>query len=322
MGYRDTVNGRKFKATLLGLAFYARFLPSFTQWGYAMRRLTWSRERSTFEGRHWLVTGASAGLGKAIAQAAASAGARVTAVARASDRLATLASPQITPMACDFSSMADTRRFLGEFLARGEPVDVLVNNVGVLNDAHQLTAEGHEASYAINLLSQFLLTETLLAERAFAPQATVITMTSGGAYHAPLIVRELDLREASQFDGTTAYALHKRAQIVLDELWRARTQASGAGPAFYVMHPGWVDTEGVRRSLPNFRRWLRPLLRDAAAGIDTAMWLAAQRPVSPAGAHVWFDRKPRAAHFFARTRAGDDARTLVAHLQRDLQPRV
>lgn len=315
------------KAIALALAFYLRFLPSFTQPGYAVRRWAWRKESLDFSGQHWLITGASAGLGRALAVAAAAAGARVTAVARASDRLVALGvasertAGRIETMPCDFSSIADTRRWLAEFLARGTRVDVLVNNVGVLNDAHELTAEGHEASYAINLLSHYHITESLLARAAFAPGARVIGMTSGGAYHAPLCVALLDVKDSAHYDGTRAYALHKRAQIALDAHWRAR-HADPAGPQFYVMHPGWVDTEGVRRSLPNFRRYLAPLLRDDAAGIDTALWLAARRPACPAAAHVWFDRKPRTAHVFERTRHGDAVATLLAQLERDLQPRV
>ena len=61
------------KAIALALAFYLRFLPSFTQPGYAVRRWAWRKESLDFSGQHWLITGASAGLGRALAVAAAAA---------------------------------------------------------------------------------------------------------------------------------------------------------------------------------------------------------------------------------------------------------
>ena len=48
------------------------------------------------------------------------------------------------------------------------------------------------------------------------------------------------------------------------------------------------------------------MLRDGRSGADTAVWLAAVRPEQPAGECVWFDRKPRAAHVYAHTRASRD----------------
>ena len=91
------------------------------------------------------------------------------------------------------------------------------------------------------------------------------------------------------------------------------------GIAFYVMHPGWADTDGVKRSLPRFRKILRPILRDAASGADTALWLAGTRPAQPERELVWFDRAIRPAHVYERTRASKDTpQSLVAYLESEL----
>jgi len=133
----------------------------------------------------------------------------------------------------------------------------------------------------------------------------------------PLMVEALRM-PAHAYNGVLAYGLHKRAQVVLTDWWRNRHRARGL--SFYVMHPGWADTEGVRTSLPRFRRLLGPVLRDEAQAADTALWLAAQRPVQSRDDLVWFDRKARPAHVFARTRksAGTPAE-LVALLEEELQ---
>lgn len=307
------------------VAFYGRFTLSFTQVGFVVRRLSWPSHTSNYSGQHWVVTGASGGLGGAIVLAALAGGARVTAVARDAAKLdalrerarsAGLPAPRIET--CDFSLQADTHSLLGRLCDTGQAVDVLVNNVGVLLDDHALTREGRETSYVTNLLSHYLLTEGLIRRGAMhPPDSLVVNMTSGGAYNVPLSSALLDVRDASKFNGTVAYAFHKRAQIVLNEHWR--TVHGGRGVAFYVMHPGWADTDGVKRSLPRFRRILKPVLRDELSGSDTCMWIAATRPTQPAGEGVWFDRKLRPAHVYPRTVASrDTAATLVAALEADL----
>ena len=84
---------------------------------------------------------------------------------------------------------------------------------------------------------------------------------------------------------------------------------------FYVMHPGWVDTEGVRTSLPGFRRLFRRILRTPEQGADTAIWLAAERPEPPAEG-IWLDREPQPEHVTRHTRTEPELRQqLVAELQ-------
>jgi dehydrogenase/reductase SDR family protein 12 len=318
---------------LLGsLIFYGRFAPSFTRLGYVWRRLGARPVALDLRGQAWVVTGASAGLGRALALAATAAGAEVAALARPSAALAGLGSEgkaaaagggRLLAEACDLSSQRDTARWLRQRIASGRPVDVLVNNVGVLPLECRVNAEGREASYATNLLSHFQLTETLAAHGLLGGQpgegrrALVLNMTSGGAYAVPLALSRLDTTDPAQFDGTAAYAFHKRAQIALTAHWRSTLGPRGID--VHALHPGWVDTEGVRRSLPRFRRSFGPLLRDAAQGIDTALWLAAIRPPPPEPDRLWFDRRVCDAHAFAATRRSSDTpAALAAALAADL----
>lgn len=307
------------------LAFYGRFLPSFTQPGYRLRHVFWPRFAPSFTGQHWLVTGGSGGLGREMVLAALRGGATVTAAARDPAKLAALAADAaaaglagLDTEVCDFTSVADTQRLVERLVARaadtGRRIDVLMGNVGVLQDALVTTPEGHEASFVSNILSHHQLVEALLARGTLGTGAAVIEITSGGAYTVPLATAMLDVTDPARYDGVAAYTFHKRAQISLVAHWRAAHAASGV--AFYAMHPGWVDTAGVQRSLPRFRKLLRPLLRDARSGADTAVWLAAQRPAQPAGECVWFDRKPRPAHVYPHTRdARDTPDSLAAFLR-------
>ena len=82
---------------------------------------------------------------------------------------------------------------------------------------------------------------------------------------------------------------------------------------------GWADTDGVKRSLPRFRKILKAVLRDTASGGDTAIWLAATRPPQPQRDVVWFDRKPRTTHVYERTRLSKETpQSLALWLDQEL----
>jgi dehydrogenase/reductase SDR family protein 12 len=307
------------------VGFYSRFTGSFTQVGYRWRSLSWDRFTPDYRGQHWLVTGGSGGIGRHIVLEAARAGATVTAVARSEPKLAVLREDArqagiqgVATECCDFTLQSDTERLLRRLEGAGRKFDVLVNNVGVLLDDLSVTAEGRESSFVSNLLSHYQLTEGLIRAGLLAgPKATVINMTSGGGYNMPLMVAMLNVTDPAKYNGVFAYGFHKRAQIVLNQYWRDTYGSRGI--AFYVMHPGWADTDGVKRSLPRFRKILRPILRDAAAGADTALWLAGTRPTQPEHELVWFDRAIRPAHVYDRTRTTQNTpRSLVAYLESEL----
>ena len=85
-------------------------------------------------------------------------------------------------------------------------------------------------------------------------------------------------------------------------MWAERTP----NVVFHAMHPGWADTPGVAESLPAFRRAVGPLLRTAAQGADTLVWLAADdhEPLASSGG-FWLDRRRRALHRLPHTALSD-----------------
>jgi len=235
----------------------------------------------------------------------------VLAVARNGDKLRKLresagtGSARIETVAVDLSLQSEVQRLIDSLARAGQRFDALVNNVGVLLDDHSFTAEGRETSFATNLLNHYLLTEGLISRDLLNEAAVVINMSSGGMYNVPLMIAPLNLPTAKGYNGVAAYGFHKRAQVVLARHWNV--QHGHRGWTFYTMHPGWSDTDGVKRSLPRFRRILKSILRDSEGGADTALWLAAIRPAVPQRDHIWFDRKARRAHVFQRTRQSPDS---------------
>jgi dehydrogenase/reductase SDR family protein 12 len=302
--------------------FYGRFAPSFSAIGYWARRPFWGRLTADFHGQTWLVTGASGGIGRAIVLEAERRGARVIAVARSAEKLERLAAEasgngEILPMAVDLSLMAETVALVERLRAEERPVNVLINNVGALIHTHRLTAEGKESAFALNILNHYLLTERLLQASLLAAGGTVVNMSSGGMYNAPLMVDRMNVTDPAKYAGVFAYAVHKRGQAELTRYWQER-YGDERDLRFYVMHPGWTDTEGVQTAMPRFRRILRLILRNGQQGGDTAIWLAATRPVAdPAG--FWFDRKPRSAHAYPATRqTRDTPEYLARYLDREI----
>ena len=68
-------------------------------------------------------------------------------------------------------------------------------------------------------------------------------------------------------------------QVALAPLMQERWRTDGI--TVHTMHPGWADTPGVASSLPLFKKVTGPVLRDATAGADTVVWLAATEPAPP-----------------------------------------
>lgn len=285
------------------IAFYCRFTPSYSAMGFHARRLFWGRVKAEFAGQTWLVTGGSEGIGGAAARSAAAGGATVICVARDIGKLKAFAASvkgpgKVVSEVADFSLQNDIRLLLARLEERGTRIDVLINNVGIQKRDQILTREGLETSFATNILGHYFLTRELLGRKILSENATVIEVSSGGMYNHAMVVKDLNLT-GEGYLGVRAYGLSKRAQVMLTRYWREKYADSGK--FFYVMHPGWVDTASVGRSMPRFRAMLKSVLRDHAQGADTIAWLAATRPTQRADESIWFDRKERPVHIYAHT---------------------
>lgn len=299
------------KKLLGALVFYARFAAPFSRIGH--RRRVRATLAANFGGQRWVVTGATGGIGRAIALGAAARGARVLALARDEAKLYALVRDakgpgRIEPVQVDLSSMRDLRRAASAIAAAGH-VDVLVHNVGVMLHDFGRTDEGAERSFATNLLGHWVLDRTLREGGALDARSAIISMSSGGMYGAALSLGQLEAGDAAGHDGFLAYAQHKRAQVELTRYWNA---LGPDAPKAWVMHPGWVDTDGVRSTLPGFRKAFGRILRNADEGADTALWLAAVRP--PVGEGIWLDRQRDPEHAFGFTREGAGSEALAAWL--------
>jgi dehydrogenase/reductase SDR family member 12 len=298
---------------------------SFSRPGFRIHALAFRPEDLAVDlsGRRCLVTGANSGIGFETARALAARGAELVLLCRsrergaeAADRIrADGAGRSVRVEALDVSSLAAVRE-VGARLAGAGPVDVLVHNAGVLPAERSETAEGLELTWATHVAGPHLLTKLLRPALERSADARVVWVSSGGMYARRLRLDDLAWRERRPYDGVTAYAETKRAQVVLAELWAERLR--DAGVLVVSMHPGWADTPAVRSSIPGFHRVTRPILRTPAEGADTVVWLAAAPRARIESGRFYFDREPRRAYWIPGTReSADDRRALWKRLEAD-----
>ncbi|MGB8650762.1 MAG: SDR family NAD(P)-dependent oxidoreductase, partial [Mycobacteriales bacterium] len=204
---------------------------------------------------------------------------------------------QAEAVVCDVSSLASLAAFTSSWTG---PLDVLVNNAGVMPPSRELTGEGIELTFATNVLGPFVLTDRL--SRRLPPGGRVINVTSGGMYGQRL---DGDLQNVD-YTPVKAYARTKRAEVVLTELWAERLRDQGV--VVHAMHPGWADTPGVQSSLSRFAKVMRPILRTPEQGADTIVWLGAAPEALASTGRLWHDRRERPTYLFGLNREPEQSR--------------
>lgn len=290
-------------------AFGAYGYMNFTKGGFLEHAKKFNEEdmQGRLDGKNCIVTGANSGIGFAVAEGLASRGASVYMVCRSKERgeiaLSNIQSAtgnqNVYLEVCDISSVPDIKSFASRFSSKDLPLHVLVNNAGLLESKRISTPEGFEMNFAVNVLGTYTMTESMLPllEKA-SPDARVITVSSGGMYTQPLTT-DLQFGEG-KYDGTVQYARNKRIQVALTEKWAEIYKDKGIG--FYSMHPGWVETPGVTKSLPGFSEKMSGKLRTSEEGADTMVWLSLVPKEKLVPGSFYFDRAEAPKHLmFAAT---------------------
>jgi NAD(P)-dependent dehydrogenase (short-subunit alcohol dehydrogenase family) len=207
-------------------------------------------------GRTAVVTGANGGLGLEIAKALAGAGATVVMAARDQQRAASArgqiaaAHPQaaLEVVALDLASLASVAAAAEAILARGEPLDLLVNNAGVMGIPERRTQDGFEMQLGVNHLGHWALTARLLPALAKAPAARVVTLTST-AHHMGLPVDPANPHLHGKYGPWRAYGQSKLANFHFGIGLQRELARAGSPTRSLIAHPGLSNTELQARSV-------------------------------------------------------------------------
>ncbi|MGV9275133.1 oxidoreductase [Streptomyces griseosporeus] len=189
-------------------------------------------------GRTAVVTGANSGIGFVTAEALARAGARVVLAVRDEERGKAAAgriSGATEVRRLDLADLASVREFAAGW---DGPLDLLINNAGVMMLPRQRTRDGFEMQFGTNHLGHFALTNLLL------PHVTdrVVTVASGAHRWPGAAIHFDDLDFANGYNPQRAYAQSKLANLLFTlELQRRLTEAGSAVRAV-AAHPGWAAT--------------------------------------------------------------------------------
>jgi retinol dehydrogenase 12 len=199
-----------------------------------------------------VVTGANTGIGKATAEGLAREGWRVFVASRSAAKgeaavsaiRAAAGSESVFFLPLDLADLPSVRARADAFLARGEPLHVLVNNAGVAG-VHGRTRQGFELTFGVNHLGHFLLTRLLLDRLVSSAPSRVVTVASDAHYSARGIDWEAVRRPARGLTGMHEYAVSKLCNVLFSQELARRT--AGTGVHSYALHPGVVASDIWRR---------------------------------------------------------------------------
>jgi NAD(P)-dependent dehydrogenase (short-subunit alcohol dehydrogenase family) len=268
------------------------------------------------EGKTVAATGATSGIGEVAIAKLAAMGARIVFVARDAKRAeATLARlERIAPgrghraHIADLQLIAEARR-VGEAIAASEArIDALLNNAGAIFSRRRVTAEGLEATYALNHMAYFVLTQALRARLLASAPARIVSTASNAHFGARLDFA--DLQCARDYSGWRAYRRSKLCNVLFTrELAR---RLAGTGVTANCLHPGFVASR-FGDEAGGWNGWAISLAKRFAAispeeGADTIVYLASSPAVAAVSGAYFAKRKIAKPSAAARDDAA--ARTL------------
>lgn len=202
-------------------------------------------------GARVLVTGAASGIGRGLCLAMAKRGARLIGVDRDQAGLESLASKigeTFTPRLCDLTDVAAIEALALDVLDDCGPVDVLINNAGVVGGKHleQSDAESIERSFRVNALAPIHLSRVFLPQMLARDQGHIVTISSAAG-----IVGTARLVD---------YSASKWAAMGFDEALRLELRHRGSRIRTTVVCPYYVNT-GMFDGVQTRWRWLLPILK-------------------------------------------------------------
>ena len=257
-------------------------------------------ESGELSGRTFLITGANTGIGYATATDLADRGGRVYLACRSEQKgqaavaaiVAATGNEAVTFLPLDLGDLASVRECARQFLARGEPLHVLINNGGVAG-ARGITADGFELAFGVNHLGHFALTAALLDCLAASAPARVVTVSSDAHCQAKGIDFEAVRRRTASVTGLPEYAVSKLSNVLFTEELARRLD--GRGVTAYALHPGVVASDIWRRVPWPVRPLMKLRMLTPEKGARTSLYCATSPDVADVNGRFYDKCAERAA---------------------------
>jgi NAD(P)-dependent dehydrogenase (short-subunit alcohol dehydrogenase family) len=214
------------------------------------------RQMPPQQGRLAIITGANSGIGFHTARHLARAGAQVILACRNAEKgeaarakiAAEIPAAQLEVRVLDVADLDSVRRFATEFLDAGRPLDLLINNAGVMAlPTRRTTPQGFEMQFGTNHLGHFALTGLLLPSLLRQAGSRIVTVAS--IAHKGGVLNFDDLNAERRYDPRKAYQQSKLANLVFGIELDRRLRAKSADTASIIAHPGVAVTNIVSNGM-------------------------------------------------------------------------
>ena len=180
-------------------------------------------------------------------------------------------------MALDLAHLPSVKRAADTFLARGEPLQLLVNNAGLAGQ-QGLTKDGFELAFGTNHLGHYLFTRLLLPRLREAAPARIVNVSSKAHYEATGIDWDAVRKPTASVTGLPEYRVSKLANVLFTaELARGE---AGEGVHSYALHPGVVASDVWRRVPWPIRWFMKRGMLSNEEGAQTSLYCATASEVA------------------------------------------
>ena len=209
-------------------------------------------------GRVAVVTGANSGLGLATSRELARAGAEVIMACRNLDKgeaaaeevRAAASGGEVRLEQLDLADLSSVEAFAQRI--SGHPLDLLINNAGLMAPPRRLTADGFESQIGTNHLGHFALTGRLLPALLAAPEPRVVTVSSQA--HRTGRISLSDLQGERRYIRWLAYGQSKLANLMFCFELERRSSEAGTALRSMAAHPGYSRTNLQFAAPPVYER--------------------------------------------------------------------
>ena len=239
------------------------------------------------ENKVCLITGATNGIGEEAAKELNKMGAEIIFVARNQEKgnklkeeLLKDTGREATMIIANLSSQDEVKKAAEEFLSLGKPLDILLNNAGIMNRERNETVDGLEEVFSVNHLAYYTFT-LMLAEKLKQTAGARVVNVASGAHQFVKDMNFDDLQSEQTYKPMQVYGQSKLANILFTKTLAKKL--SNFDVTVNCLHPGFVSTgigSNNNKTLWTFLMFLaKPFARNTDKGAETSVYLCSSNDV-------------------------------------------